>query len=255
MQMGPTDIGLRNQAVLKLPEDFVFVPAKESARLLRAWGNSTGDNLLGTVFPTTAENWFVVVQYDPAGYIKDDDAKDWDADELLDSLKEGTAQANEERAARHIPEMEILGWVEEPTYDPVRHRLVWSLSSKTKGAPADAEKGINYNTYALGREGYISMNLVTDLNVIEAQKPIAQALLANLEFNPGKQYADFDPATDKVAAYGLAALVGGIAAKKLGLFALIGAFLLKFGKLIVVAVIGAGAFLFKGRKKGQSQEA
>jgi uncharacterized membrane-anchored protein len=27
--------------------------------------------------------WFVVVSYNPAGYIEDDDAKDWKADEML----------------------------------------------------------------------------------------------------------------------------------------------------------------------------
>ena len=53
---------------------------------------------------------------------------------------------------------------------------------------------------------------------------------------------------------GLAALVGGLAAKKLGLLALAGALLAKFGKLIAVGVIGAGA-LFKGlwRKKDKNQ--
>ena len=47
------------------------------------------------------------------------------------------------------------------------------------------------------------------------------------------------------------ALVGGVAAKKLGLLAVLGAFLLKFSKLIIVAVLGAGAAIrhLLGRKK------
>lgn len=56
----------------------------------------------------------------------------------------------------------------------------------------------------------------------------------------GKRYSDFDASSDKVAAYGLAALVGGVAAKKLGLLALIGAFLAKSFKLVIVGVIAAG---------------
>ena len=63
-------------------------------------------------------------------------------------------------------EMEIVGWVERPLYDPATHRLVWSMESKDKGAPDTEERGVNYNTYALGREGYVSMNLVTGMRTV-----------------------------------------------------------------------------------------
>ena len=55
--------------------------------------------------------------------------------------------------------------------------------------------------------------MITDLKSIDQYKPIVQELLGNIEFNEGKRYSDFNAATDKVAEYGLAALVGGIAAK------------------------------------------
>ena len=87
--------------------------------------------------------------------------------------------------------------------------------------------------------------MITDLESIDKYKPIARELLGNIEFNEGKRYSDFNAATDKVAEYGLAALVGGLAAKKLGLLAVIGALLAKFGKLIFVGVVTVGA-LFKG---------
>ncbi|CAK0766986.1 hypothetical protein CCP3SC1_40034 [Gammaproteobacteria bacterium] len=35
----------------------------------------------------------------------------------------------------------------------------------------DTEYGANCNTYQLGREGYISMNLVTDLANVNARNP------------------------------------------------------------------------------------
>jgi len=245
---GPADISLRDQAILQLTDEFLFVPAEASARLLRAWGNRVDERLLGLVFPAGEGEWFAVLEYEKSGYVQDDDAKDWDADELLESLKLGTEESNVERKSRGIPEMEIVGWVEPPTYDAATHRLVWSLSSKDKGAPATENLGINYNTYALGREGYVSINLVTDLGAIETEKSIAKALLSNLAFNDGKRYADFDEATDAVAAYGLAALVGGAAAKKLGFFALVAAFFAKFAKLIVPAAIGIGALIFRRKK-------
>jgi len=108
---------------------------------------------------------------------------------------------------------------------------------------------VNYNTYALGREGYISMNLVTGMNTIEAEKPIARRMLAALEYNAGKRYADFDSSTDHIAEFGLAALIGGVAAKKLGLLALLAAFAAKFAKVIGVAVLAGIAIVAKLAKR------
>jgi len=250
---GPSDVKLADQATLKLPEGFVYVPPAEGQRIMTAMGNRVGAGLLGLVFPgdDPDANWFVVMSYVDSGYIRDDDAKDWDADELLGNLKAGTEEANRDRKARGIPEMEVLGWVEAPRYDAAAHRLVWSAATKDKSEAGASPRGVNYNTYALGRQGYISLNLVTDYASIAKEKPIAQRLLGALEFSAGRRYADFDSSTDRVAEYGLAALVGGIAAKKLGLLATLGVLLAKFWKIIAIAGVGLVAGLGKvlGRKK------
>ena len=107
----------------------------------------------------------------------------------------------------------------------------------------------------LGREGYVSLNLITSSSTVEADKPAAHELLAAVNFNDGKRYGDFNASTDKVAAYGLAALVGGIAAKKLGLLAAAGVFIAKFAKVIIVGVAAAGgavAKFLKGRNASQA---
>ncbi|HKA43016.1 MAG TPA: DUF2167 domain-containing protein [Burkholderiales bacterium] len=250
--LGPADIKLADQAVLKLPQGYTYIPAAEGSRLMTVMGNRVGDGMLGLVFPDSDRKWFVVMHFAKSGYIKDDDAKDWKADELLKGLKEGTEEANKDRRERGIREIEVLGWVEPPTYDAATHRLIWSLSSKQKGDAEGAERGINYNTYALGREGYISMNLVTGMGSIQTDKSNAHLLLAALGYNEGKRYTDFNSATDHIAEFGLAALIGGVAAKKLGLFALIAAFLVKFAKVILIAgiaLIGVLAKIFRGRKQ------
>lgn len=250
-QIGPTAITLNDQAIFNLPAEYIFIPAKEAGAILRAMGNHVSPELQGIVFSQANDNWFAVVQFEKSGYIKDDDAKNWNIDELLTSIKDSTEETNKERKARSIPDMEIIGWVEKPHYDSVTRRLVWSIATKSKAIAGPEAQGINYNTYALGREGFFSLNLVTSLSEVEANKPNAQKLLAALEFKAGKRYTDFDPATDKTAAYGLAALVAGVAAKKLGLLAIVGIFLAKFGKIIGLAVIGVlGIFVvwFRRRK-------
>jgi uncharacterized membrane-anchored protein len=247
---GPSDIKLRDQAVLKLPTGMAFVPQPAAGRLMELMGNRSDPDMLGLVQSTGESQWLVVARYETSGYIKDDDARDWNVDELFSSLKAGTEEGNKRRKEMGIPPLEIVGWVQKPSYDAAAHRLVWSMAARTPGQP-DAEQSINYNTYALGREGYVTLNLITSRDAIETDKPSAHALLGALQFNEGKRYEDFNAGTDKVAEYGVAALVAGVAAKKLGLFAVIIAFVLKFAKVFVL--VGAGALaviakLFKGRK-------
>lgn len=249
-QRGPLPVALLGQATIDLPRGMVFVPQPEAGQLLRAFGNRPGDNLAGLVVPTNDDDWTVVIRFVKEGFVKDDDAKDWNAADLLASLKEGTEEANKERVQRGFPELEIIGWLREPSYDAQAHRLVWSLASKNRGAPDNAVRGVNYNTYALGRDGYFSLNLITTVPRLDADRQVAATLLSNLEYDAGKRYDDFNASTDRVAEYGLAALIGVVAAKKLGLFAIIAAFALKFAKvgLLALAAIGAGFFKFFRRK-------
>lgn len=250
--VGPADIQLKDQAVLKLPAGYVWVPEPAAGQLMRAMGNHGGDNELGLIFPHDGDQqWMMVARFENAGYIKDDDAKNWNVDDLFKSLKEGTEAANEERRNRGFNEIEIIGWVEKPTYDAASRRLIWSMSAKDKGASAQDGAGINYNTYALGRDGYITLNLITDLRQVEQDKHHARTLLAALNYNDGKRYEDFNASTDRTAEYGLAALVGGVAAKKLGLFALAAGFLAKFAKVILlggIAVVGVLTKVFKRKQ-------
>jgi uncharacterized membrane-anchored protein len=258
LQKGPANVPIAKQAVLQLPSGYNFVPAEEARHLLEAMGNPGNENVQDMIFPASEDKaqWFIVISYNPAGYIKDDDAKDWKADDMLAEIRKGTEAANDERRRRGLPEMTVAGWVEEPQYDADTHRLVWSMSSRLVGQGAGEAAGINYNTLMLGREGYISMNLVADLAAIEKLKPVARNMLASLEFDAGKRYADFQAETDKVAEYGLAALVAGVAAKKLGLLAVAAAFAAKFAKFIIAgAVVGLGVLgkLFgRGKKSGDA---
>ena len=192
MVHGPTTVQLKDQAELALPEGYGFVPPKQGAALMDALGNSTDDRFIGLIFPTAQEdaNWFVTMDYEPSGYIKDDDAKEWDADELLQNLKDGTEASNDHRRDIGVAELEVTRWVEKPAYDAQAHRLVWSAEAREKGV-ADQDPTVNYNTYVLGRQGYVSLNLITNSSTVEADKPAAHQLLEAVNFNSGKRYGDF----------------------------------------------------------------
>jgi len=248
---GPIDITLRDEAVLSVPKGEVFIPAQEAGILLRRMGNFTNDQVLGIILPEGDENWFVVADYNDSGYVKDEEGKDIDADKLLQGMKDATEEDNKERREKGIDPIRESRWIEAPHYDKASRHLVWSIELETLNAKGAVKgKNLNYNTYALGRGGFIELTLVTGIATVEKDKTYVRQLLSNLHFKPGKRYEDFNASTDKVAAFGLLALIGGVAAKKLGLLALAGVFLVKFAKIgLAAAVAGFAAFRKFFRKK------
>jgi uncharacterized membrane-anchored protein len=243
---GPADIALRDEAILKLPKGDAFLPPKEAAILMNRMGNITGESFLGLILPEDGGDWFVVAEFDDSGYVKDEEGKNIDADKLLQGMKDGTEEENKARAEKGMDPLRITRWIERPHYDRASRHLVWSIELETldsKGGVKDTN--LNYNTYALGRAGVINLKLVTGVDTVEKNKAYVRQLLSNLTFKPGKRYEDFNASTDKVAAYGLLALIGGVAVKKLGRLALAGVFFAKFAKVIAVAVFGGLAVFRK----------
>ena len=254
--IGPADVPFGDQAVLKLPKDMVYIPVAESSVLMKQWGNSVGDGFGGLVVSSsTADNWVVAIDQVKEGYVKDEEAQSWNAGELLQTLKDGTEAQNAERIKIGVPALDVVGWVQPPNYDSATHRLVWSLKAVNRGAAADAEATVNYNTYALGRDGYYQINLLTGINHIDKEKPLVQGLLSSFAYNPGKRYEDFVAETDHIAEYGIGALIAGVAAKKLGLLAVAGLFLAKFAKIILVALAVAGGSFLKFFRRSPKPDA
>ena len=88
------------------------------------------------------------------------------------------------------------------------------------------------------------------LSEIEQNNP---KILSMVNFNDGNRYADFDPKVDKVAEYGIAALVVGTVAAKVGFFKLLLVGILAAKKVVIVAFVA----LVGGIKKlfGRTQAA
>lgn len=200
-QKGPVSITLLDQGVLNLPAGQVFIPAATANRFMAALGNRKSDSRFGVILPTDGKQpWLIDIKWIKEGYVKDGDAKEWQADAMLDSLKESTNEDNKRREAEGIPALEITDWVEKPTYNDNSHQLIWSLAAKEKGAAADQPQTVNYNTYALGRDGFFSLDLITGADTIAADKGAVKAVLDGLAYNQGKRYEDFNASTDKILA-------------------------------------------------------
>lgn len=244
-QQGPGEGRIATQATIKIPAGYVFLADTDTDRFLQLLGNlpSQGHYLLA---PESLK-WFSVFNFNPSGYIKDDEKID--ADALLNSLKEADGPSNEERKRLGLEALYTDGWQVVPHYDARSKHLEWGMRLRS----ADGSTNINYSSRMLGRSGVMSAVLVSDVENLPGNTQEFQTALTQFSFVPGETYAEFKQG-DKIAEYGLGALIlGGAAAvaTKKGLWAVIGGFLAAFWKLIagvgVAALMGLKSFF--GRKK------
>ena len=195
--------------------------------------------------PFDEDAWAVTVEYEEDGYVSDEDADSIDYGDLLKQMREDTAAASEYRVEQGYETIELVGWAANPYYDKATHKLHWAKEIKFGDAPVNT---LNYNIRVLGRKGVLLLNFIASIEQKELIERNLDSVLAMAEFDDGARYADFDPDLDKVAAYGLAALVGGKVLAKTGMLALALVFLKKFGIYIVLALGVFGRKLL-GRKK------
>jgi uncharacterized membrane-anchored protein len=242
-------------AKLTVPEGFRFLgPEDTETVLFKLWHNPPGGtHPLGMLFPAhddpqSSDGWAVVISYEADGHVKDDEANEIDYAALLKQMQASSKEENVEREKQGYPAVSLVGWAEPPHYDAAGHKLYWARELAFGG---EANHTLNYDIRMLGRKGVLVLNSVGSMSQLAQIRDSGPQLLSMVDFNPGHRYVDFDSSTDKVASYGLAALVAGGIAGKLGLFKGLVALLLAAKKFVIVAVIGAGASLRKlfGRSK------
>ena len=244
------EITLRNGlAKINVPAEFRYLdPADAETVLTKIWHNPpTDERSLGMIFPANAgpldpEGWGVILSYEEDGYVKDDDAAKINYDDLLKQMKKGTSDANKVREQKGYPPVELVGWAAPPRYDQAEHKLYWAKELRFGDDP---DPTLNYDIRMLGRRGVLVLNAVATMDQLSAIQNATPTILSMVNFQEGHRYADFNASTDKVATYGLAALVAGGLLAKGGFFKMLIAGIIAGKKFIIVGVI---ALLAVGKK-------
>ena len=234
---------IAGKATFKLDNGLRLLDAPNTSEFLTLLGNLSQANSY-TVAKRNLE-WFSVFSFAPEGYVVDDEKID--ADALLKALKESNAQSESERKSKGLPSLFLEGWFIPPRYDEITKRIEWATLLRSDGG----EKSVNFSTKILGRSGHMSVILVSDPERLNTDIKEFKSALNGFEFVQGERYAEWKQG-DKVAAYGLGALVlGGAAAvaTKKGLWAVLGGLLAGGWKILlglaVAAIAGLGSFFKK----------
>ena len=238
-QDGPIKVDVGTNATLEVPKGYSFLGPDGTRKLEELLHNPPDDEPTYTFAPSDGA-WLAYFAYDDTGYVKDDEKID--ADALLQSFKDGTEEANEERRKRGWEAIHVVGWKASPVYDTQFKTLAWSILGREDGSKEDI---VNYNTRLLGRTGVMRVLLVAGSEDLDAAVADFKQKADGFAFKPGQTYADFRSG-DRVAEYGLGALIVGgaaaVAAKK-GVFAVIGKFFLVAWKFILIGLAAVGGFV------------
>jgi uncharacterized membrane-anchored protein len=240
-------------AELQVPTGFKYLNAEQAKHVLvDLWGNPPSEGgSLGMIIPENqgvmdSAGYAFNIEYEEMGYVEDDDADDIDYDELADELRKDFIISNKERVAQGYDSLTFVGWASDPFYDEEKKILHWAKEIRFASQGVNT---LNYNIRILGRKGVLVINAIATMREIHDVKMNIDKMTAMAQFTAGNKYSDFDSNTDQVAAWTIGGLVAGKMLAKAGFFVV----LLKFWKIIAVAVAGFFGLIWK-RIKGKKDD-
>ena len=103
---GPTSVSTVGNASVFIPKDYGFLDATDTRQFSILLENPPGPEITHTIVPNSL-SWQAYLTYDGMGYVKDDEQID--ADAILESIRRGTEESNNERAKNGWKPIEIVG--------------------------------------------------------------------------------------------------------------------------------------------------
>jgi uncharacterized membrane-anchored protein len=233
--VGPKAVPALGNASLDLPKGFRFLNPGDTRKFDELTENPAGSED-EELFAPDDLHWAAFITFSDVGYVKDDEKID--ADAVLEEIRKNTAAENEERRKNGWAELEVVGWRRAPYYNTETKSLEWALNVRSTNGEA-----VNFLTKVLGRRGVATVVLVGGPETFDQDVAEFKRILARYTFNAGDKYSEFKPG-DKVASYGLAALIAGGAAAvaaKTGLLKWLGLALAASWKFIWIPIVAAYA--------------
>jgi uncharacterized membrane-anchored protein len=182
-QFGPATVSLGAQAELRLPQGYVWADPAETKRFLTASGNPPSGQELAIIGPVDI-SWFAVFSfdgYDTMGFVRGSTP---DVEAIISALRRGNEEANAERGKQGQTTLDLVDWAERPHFDPISKNLEWSLHTVESGGRQVA----NFFTFYLGRDGVMSVELVTNPKSLPRDQAVLKGLLRGFRFLPGRAH-------------------------------------------------------------------
>jgi uncharacterized membrane-anchored protein len=192
---GPQTMSVGTYADIQVPQGYRWVDGQAARAVLEGQNNPVPDDLIGVLVPDSGK-WWAVVEFSPAGYLKD--AKEFSSPV---AVKYAETALNDQRAKQGLSAISSLDWQSKPVYDDQAHSLTWSVQVQTASS-----KALDERLVMLGRHGILQITAVQPSPFTDA--PFMKGLASDVSFKDGERYTDYQTG-DKIARIGMAELITG----------------------------------------------
>lgn len=221
-----------SNSTISIPSGYALITGSDAVALHTMDGEPIDKFLEAYVFDNNDLDNSIVFQNMNIGYVSIDDWKEINPKELLKQIIKNTEEDNKERRKRGLTELHVIGWIQEPVLDRHTNTVYWAIEANS----GSEDNFINSIAIRLGREGYETITWVTSRS---SYVPFGDGHLGTMlrahSFDPGYRYTDYKTG-DKLAGYGIAALVAGTVGGKIAKASGILLLLKKFGTLLFAGI-------------------
>lgn len=109
---GPATINLGDQGTISIRYGEAYIPVDVLGAIFKVSGQPLPEGTLGMIFPgipglkPPKDEWGgVIITFNKMGYVKDDDAKNWNYSRILDSFNNNRTSKNEQRQKQGLPRL------------------------------------------------------------------------------------------------------------------------------------------------------
>lgn len=221
-------------ATLTLPENYLLLFTKDANKFITLIDELEEPYLQALVISHDFQS-AVYLSNHKEGYVSIEEWEDLQPAELLKNMQKNTEETNIERKKLGQSPIYVKGWLQEPTLNKETNTVFWA----TEVVGDDGKSSANATAFKLGREGYEELVWVVKKEAFIPFGGDLEVMLDAFSFEPGFRYNDYTYG-DKVAEYGIAALVAATAGGKL----LKASGLLFFLKKYLLALLAAVGGIF-----------
>ena len=208
---GPATIALSDQATLKLPKSFVFVPPEAGRHLMHGMGNASSASLLGLVIPSNNyAGWFIALRLEPTGHVDGTAVAALDHEEIRSTLAASARRGNEARVQLGSSPLDAGAFLEPPKYDAPHNSFTTAIRVYESGPSNGDEDSAHVHTLIFGRTHTLSLTLIEGIAGYAARRPTFEAIVGGTAFVPGHRAVDFVAGSDPVVPQLLEVLFGGL---------------------------------------------
>lgn len=189
----------QSHSTISIPDGYILVTGPDAEAVFTIYGDPVPDNLEAYICESKFGN-SITFQNFKLGYIPSVDFKEFLSNKVINEIIHYTEEDNKERREVGSPELNVIGWFQEPKLDRVTKTIYWVLE-----ADCGDEKLVISMAIRFGKEGHEMIKWITPKSSYVPFGNSLDTVIRSYSFDQGYRYSDYK-AGNQFTNFGIAAL-------------------------------------------------